>query len=86
MNHLFDFDIDEYISFLQMRQMFKLSDDSLQSWTDENWMEFIREHTVMEFKIVESAAEGLGGNEQAWGEIAKNMLNSFSQSVLVNQD
>lgn len=40
----------------------------------------------MEFKIVESAAEGLGGNEQAWGEIAKNMLNSFSQSVLVNQD
>lgn len=83
MNHLFDFDIDEYISFLQMRQMFKLSDDSLQSWTDENWMEFIREHTVMEFKIVESA-ENSGGSEQAWGEIAKNMLNSFSQSVLVN--
>ena len=64
--------------------MFKLSDDSLQSWTDENWMEFIREHTVMEFKIVESAENS--GSEQAWGEIAKNMLNSFSQSVLVNQD
>ena len=34
----------------------------------------------MELKIVESE------DEQGWGELARNMLNSFSQSVIVNAD
>ena len=38
----------------------------------------------MEFKIVES--EGEDGNGEGWGELARNMLNSFSQAVIVNSD
>lgn len=38
----------------------------------------------MEFKIVESESES--GQSFGWGEIARNMLNNFSQSVLVNSD
>ena len=34
----------------------------------------------MEFKIVES------DDEQGWGELARQMLNNFSQSVIVNGD
>lgn len=35
----------------------------------------------MELRILESDAD-----EQGWGELARNMLNSFSQSVIVNTD
>ena len=41
----------------------------------------MKQHTVMELRILESDAD-----EQGWGELARNMLNSFSQSVIVNTD
>ena len=41
----------------------------------------MKQHTVMELRILESDSD-----EQGWGELARNMLNSFSQSVIVNTD
>ena len=80
-NHLFEFDIDEYISFMQMRQMLKLPREAAETWTEVEWTKFLQERTLMEFKIVESEDE-----MQGWGELARNMLNSFSQSIIVNSD
>lgn len=76
---LFDFDIDEYISLKQMLQMCKLPADTLQEWSEEQWRDYLREKSLMEFNIVES-------DKHCWGELARNMLNSFSQSILVNDD
>ena len=64
--------------------MFKLPDTAVFDWTEDNWTRWITEHSVMDFKIVESGENVC--SQQAWGEIARNMLNSFSQSVLVNAD
>jgi len=36
-NHLFDFDIEEYISFYQMRQMFDLPSDAVGVWDAAQW-------------------------------------------------
>lgn len=81
-NHLFEFDIDEYISLLQMRQMLKLPREAMESWTETEWTQFLNEKTLMELKIVESDED----EQQGWGELARNMLNSFSQSIIVNSD
>ena len=43
-NHLFDYDIEEYISLLQLRQMFRLDDDVLLNWSRPQWSNFLREH------------------------------------------
>ena len=80
-NQLFDFDIDEYISFQQMLQMLKLPAEAVYSWQKEQWSDYLKEKTVMELKIVESDT-----NNQGWAELACQMLNSFSQSVIVNTD
>lgn len=59
--------------------MCKLPATNLQEWCEKQWTDYLREKTVMELNIVESET-------QCWGELARNMLNSFSQSVLVNDD
>jgi len=61
--------------------MLKLPTEALVSWSEEQWSDYLKERTVMEFKIVESDP-----NNQGWGELARQMLNSFSQSVIVNSD
>ena len=66
--------------------MFKLPDEALISWTPTRWSEFISQHAVMELKIVESGGDSNDNKQNAWGEIARNMLNTFSQSVIVNPD
>lgn len=63
-----------------MRQMLKLSPEAMQGWQEVEWTQFLEKLTVMEFKIVES------DDEQGWGELARQMLNNFSQSVIVNGD
>ena len=71
-NHLFEFDIDEYISFMQMRQMLKIPSEALESWSEDEWTRYLQGLTIMELRVVESE------DEQGWGELARNMLNSFS--------
>ena len=60
--------------------MLKLSPEAMQGWQEVEWTQFLEKLTVMEFKIVES------DDEQGWGELARQMLNNFSQSVIVNGD
>ena len=61
--------------------MLKLPREAAEIWTEVEWTKFLQERTLMEFKIVESEDE-----MQGWGELARNMLNSFSQSIIVNSD
>ena len=70
---LFEFDIDEYISFSQMRQMLKLPNNAVDTWTAEQWVGLLKQYTVMELRMVESETD-----DQGWGELARNLLNSFS--------
>ena len=54
---LFEFDIDEYISFSQMRQMLKLPMEAMESWSTDQWTALLKQHTVMELKIQESDSD-----------------------------
>ena len=49
---LFEFDIEEYISFSEMGQMLKLPIEAAENWTRDDWSQLLKKHTIMELSIV----------------------------------
>ena len=54
---LFDFDIDEYISLLEFREILKLPDETLNKWSADEWKSYLNEHTLMKLNISDTDDE-----------------------------
>jgi len=80
---LFDFDIDEYISLLEFRELLKLPSETLNKWTADEWKQYLNEHTLMKLNISETEDENHKGS---YNELARQQLELFHQVCLVEKN
>ena len=79
---LFDFDIDEYISLLEFRELLKLPEETIVKWSSDQWKDYLNEHTLMKLNISDTDDEYMGG----YRELAKQQLEQFQQMCLMEKN
>ena len=53
--------------------------EAMEVWGESEWSAFLKQKTIMEFRIVDPANQKDDVNlDHSWGELARQMLNSFS--------
>ena len=77
---LFDFDIDEYISLLEFREVLNLPTDTLHKWSSAEWKQYLDEHTLMKLNITEE------DENSSSHTLAKLQLEQFHQTCLMEKN
>ena len=79
---LFDFDIDEYISLLEFRELLNLPGETMSKWSADEWKQYLNEHTLMKLNISDADDE----NQGCYRELAKQMLEQFHQVCIMEKN
>jgi len=70
---MFDFYVDEYVSFLHFQRLLQLED--AHSWSDSRWEAFFGQHCLVRLQIF-----GIE-NDEMWRYLAQQCISNFAMSV-----